>query len=167
MGTHLPLPIFGPCLLWPNGWLDQDATWYGGRPQPRRHCIRWGSCSPSQKGTRAPNFRLMSIVYWRQTAVMIKMSLGLEVGLSPGHFVLDGTPKNGGGPEPPQFSAHVCCGQMAGWTKMPLGTKVDLSLGHIVLHGDPVAPPPKKRAQLPPISVHVYCGQMVAYLSYC
>ena len=23
-------PIFGPFLLWPNGWMDQDATWYGG-----------------------------------------------------------------------------------------------------------------------------------------
>jgi len=23
---------FGPYLLWPNGWMDQDATWYGGRP---------------------------------------------------------------------------------------------------------------------------------------
>jgi len=21
-------PIFGPCLLWPNGWMDQDATWW-------------------------------------------------------------------------------------------------------------------------------------------
>ena len=20
-------PIFGLCLLWPNGWMDQDATW--------------------------------------------------------------------------------------------------------------------------------------------
>jgi len=27
-------PIFGLCLLWPNGWMDQDVTWYGGRPQP-------------------------------------------------------------------------------------------------------------------------------------
>jgi len=26
-------PLFGPCLLWPNSWLDQNATWYGGRPQ--------------------------------------------------------------------------------------------------------------------------------------
>jgi len=25
-------PIFGPYLLWPNGWIDQDATWYEGRP---------------------------------------------------------------------------------------------------------------------------------------
>ena len=27
--------IFGPCPLWPNGWMDQDATWYGGRPRPK------------------------------------------------------------------------------------------------------------------------------------
>jgi len=20
---HSPHPIFGPCLLWPNGWMDQ------------------------------------------------------------------------------------------------------------------------------------------------
>jgi len=27
--------IFGPYLLWPNDWMHQDTTWYGGRPQPR------------------------------------------------------------------------------------------------------------------------------------
>jgi len=26
---HPPHPIFGPCLLWPNGWMDEDAAWYG------------------------------------------------------------------------------------------------------------------------------------------
>jgi len=27
-------------VLWPNGWMDdQAATWYGGRPRPRRHCV--------------------------------------------------------------------------------------------------------------------------------
>jgi len=41
---------FDPCLLWPNGWMDHDATWYGGRPQPRRHCVRWGHSSPPLKG---------------------------------------------------------------------------------------------------------------------
>ena len=30
-------PNFGPCMLWPNGWMDQDATWYWGRPRTRRH----------------------------------------------------------------------------------------------------------------------------------
>ena len=23
-------PLFGPSLLWPNGWMDQDAIWYEG-----------------------------------------------------------------------------------------------------------------------------------------
>jgi len=32
-------PIFSPYLLQPNGWMDQDATWYGGRPRPRRLCV--------------------------------------------------------------------------------------------------------------------------------
>ena len=87
-------PIFGPYLLWPNGWagwikmslgrdiglgssdialngdpdpplqkgnrgpnfrpmsivakrLDgSNATWYGGRPRPRPHCVRWVPSSP-------------------------------------------------------------------------------------------------------------------------
>ena len=25
-GAHPP--VFGPCLLWPNGWMDDDTTWY-------------------------------------------------------------------------------------------------------------------------------------------
>jgi len=33
-----PPPIFGPCLLWPNSWIDRDATLYGGRPRPWPHC---------------------------------------------------------------------------------------------------------------------------------
>ena len=27
-------------LLWPNGWADQDVTWYEGRPRSRSHCVR-------------------------------------------------------------------------------------------------------------------------------
>jgi len=41
------------------------------------------------------------------------------------------------GAEPPKFSAHVYCGQTAGWIKMPLGTKVGLSPGDSVLDGVP------------------------------
>jgi len=41
-------PIFGPCLLWPNGWMDQDGTWHGGGPRP--HCARLGPSSLSPKG---------------------------------------------------------------------------------------------------------------------
>jgi len=63
------------------------------------------------------------------------MKLGMEVGLGPGHIVLDGDPAPlpKRGTAPPQFSAHVCCGQMAGWIKMPHGMEVGLGPGHIVL----------------------------------
>jgi len=55
-------PIYGPCPLWPNGWMDRDGTWHVGRPQPRPHCARWGPNSPPQKRGHSPQFRPMSIV---------------------------------------------------------------------------------------------------------
>jgi len=89
---HRP-PIFGPYLLRPNGCIDQDATWYGGRPRPRRLCVRWGPRFPSPKiwaGGGAPKFS--AHVYCGQTAGWINMVLGMEMGLSPGDFVLNGDP---------------------------------------------------------------------------
>jgi len=71
----------------------------------------------------------------------------MDMGLGPGHIVLDGDPApppQKKGAQPP-FSAHVYCGQMAGWIKMPLGTEVRLGPGDIVLDGDP-APPTQKGA---------------------
>ena len=69
------------------------------------------------------------------------MTLGMEVGLSPGDFVLDGDPapypKRGGAP---QFSAHIYSGQTATWIKMPLGTEVGLSLRDVVFDVDPATP---------------------------
>jgi len=98
-GERAP-PIFGPRLLWPNGWMDQDAIWYGCRPQPRPRA-RWGAApSPPKKGA-----------------------------------------------QPPQFLAHVCCGQTAELIKMPLGTKVGIGPSRIVLHGDPA--PPSQRGTAP------------------
>ena len=32
-------------VLWPNGWMDQDATWHTDRSWPRQHCISWRSSS--------------------------------------------------------------------------------------------------------------------------
>jgi len=48
-------PVFGSRLLWPKGWMDEDATWYGSRPRPRSHCIRQGPSS-SRKGRSSPLF---------------------------------------------------------------------------------------------------------------
>ena len=74
---------------------------------------------PKKGQTADPQFS--AHVYCGQTAGWIKMALGMDVGLGPGHIVL-GTqlpsPKKG---TDPQFSAHVYCGQTAGWIKMPLG----------------------------------------------
>ena len=93
----------------------------------------------------------------------IKMKLGMQIGLGPGHIMLGGDPaplpqkpKGGGAP---QFLAHICCSQMAGWIKMPLGMEVGLSPGDFVLDGDPTLPSPKMgQSPLPnfrPISIVV------------
>jgi len=70
------------------------------------------------------------------------MPLAMEVSLSPGDIMLYGDPAISlpKGHSPPQFSAHVCCGQTAGGIKLPLGTEVGLGLGHIVLDGDSASP---------------------------
>jgi len=54
--------IFGPLLLWPNGWMHQDATWYGGRPLSPGDFVRWGTAPLPKKGVETPNFRPMFIV---------------------------------------------------------------------------------------------------------
>jgi len=83
------------------------------------------------------------------------MPLGREVGLGQGDVVLDGDPA----PTPPkghnpQFLAHVCCGQTAGWIKMALGMEVYLGPGHIVFMGTQLPLPQRSIApNFRPISV--------------
>jgi len=75
-------------VLWANGCMDQDATWYGVRPRPRPYCVTWGPSSPLKKRhSSPPNFLT---VCCGQTAGWIKMRLRTEVDLGPGHIVLDG-----------------------------------------------------------------------------
>jgi len=85
------------------------------------------------------------------------MPLGMEVGLGQGDYVLDGDPA----PSPQKFSAHVYCGQTAGWIKMALSMEVGLGSGHIVLHGD-TAPLSKKGQSPPQVSAHfiVLCTEV-------
>jgi len=69
------------------------------------------------------------------------MKLGVQVGLGPGHILLNGDPAS---PPPkghsPQVTAYICCGQMAGWMKMPFDMEVGLGPGDFVLDGDPALP---------------------------
>ena len=137
--------------------MDQNGTCHGGRPQPRRLCVRWGPSFPSPKGAQSPQF--LASVRCGQTTGWTKMALGMEVGLSPGDFVFDGdpaTPRTEGTPTTSQFLAHVYCGQTAGWMKTPLGTKVDLGPGHILL--DRVPALHKTGTAAPIFSARVYCG---------
>jgi len=98
-------------------------------------------------------------VYCGQTVGLIKIKLGMEVGLVPGHIVLDGDPAPPqGGTAAPHFSAHVYCGQTAGGSRCHLvqvGRKIGLGPGHIVLDGNPCSSPKEKRGT-PPFSAHVY-----------
>jgi len=80
------------------------------------------------------------------------MKLGVEVGLGPGHIVLDGDPAPPKAAQPPIFGP--CLLWPNGWIKMPLGTEVGLGPGFIVLDGDPALP--KKGHSTPtfqPISI--------------
>jgi len=110
-------------VLWPKGWMDQEETWHA------------------------------AYVCCDQMAGCIKMPLGMEVGLGPGDFPLDGDPTPPSPrrqQSPHQFSAHVCCSKTAWWMKMAFGVEVSLGPGHTVLDGDP-AHIPKKRDRDPQI----------------
>jgi len=83
------LPVWDVGEFGSNAWMDQHSTWYECRLQDRPHCVRRGPSSP-ERGTVAAYFS--ANVYCGQTARWIKVSLSTEVGLSPGHIVLDGDP---------------------------------------------------------------------------
>jgi len=111
---RIMLSVLSVCIvgvLWPNGWMDQDETWHGGRPRPRPHCVRWEPSCP-QKGHSS---QFSAHVYCDQTAGCISVPFSTEVGLSLCDIVLHGDPA----PPPlkghsPQFLASVRCGQTSG-----------------------------------------------------
>ena len=137
-------PIFGRCLLWPNGWMHEDATGYRGRPQPRRLCVRWGTSPLPQKGQSPTQFS--AHVYCGRTAAWIKMPLGTEVDLGLCDIVFNVDPAT------PRKKWHThtnpifgqCLLWPNGWMKTPIGTEVDFGPAHIVLDG---VPAPTKGAQ--------------------
>ena len=105
----------------------------------------------------------VTFVHCGQTVGRIKVKLGTQVGLGPGHILLDGDPplppKKG---HSPQFSAHICCDQMVAWIKISLGMEVGLGSGDFALDGDP-APLPQRDTP-PKFSAHICCDQMAALI---
>jgi len=113
-------PIFGPCLLWPNGWMDQLnmplGTEVGLGPG---HILLYGDPAPPlRKGHSSPHFSVH--VYCVKTAKWITMPLN-SYGGRPGP-----RPRVRWGPISPQkgtapdFRPYLFYGQTAGWIKMPL-----------------------------------------------
>ena len=87
----------------------------------------------------------VTLVHCGQTVGWIKMKLGTQVDLGPGHIVLDGDralppPKGHQRGTASQFLAHISCGQMAAWIKIPFGMEAGLGPGDFVLDGDPALP---------------------------
>jgi len=140
---HSP-PNFRPISVvakWLYG-LRCHLVWMWYRPRPRRLCVRWGPSSTSQKGDRA--FRQFTVhVYCGQTAGWLKIALGMEASLGPGHIVLDGDPAPSPkkGQRPPIFGPFLLW-QTVGCIKMPVGMKVGLGPGDYVLDGDLAPRPP-------------------------
>jgi len=143
--------------------MDQDATWYEGRPRPRPHCVRWGPSSSPKMAH--PQFSVH--VCCGQTSKWNKMPLGREVGLVPGYIVLDGDPappvQKRGAQQPPFRSMSIVAKRLDGSFKMSLCTEIGLSPGHTVLDGDP-PPPPKRGHSSPHFSADVYCGQTAGWI---
>jgi len=66
-------------VLWPNGWMDQDATWYEGWPRPRRHCVRWGPGLPLQKGAHQPPPLFGPCLLWPKSDLLYSHYTGQPV----------------------------------------------------------------------------------------
>ena len=82
------------------------------------------------------------------------MLLGMELGLGPGHIVLDGdlaSPLQRG--TAPNFRPISVVAKWLDGLRCP---------GDFVLDGDPAPPPPKGHS--PQFSAHICCGQMAAWI---
>jgi len=53
-GPHLP--IFSSCLLWPNGWMDQDDIWYMEVDLGPGDTVLDGNSGPPKRGPAPPLF---------------------------------------------------------------------------------------------------------------
>jgi len=86
------------------------------------------------------------------------MKLGMQVGLGPGHIVLNWDPaplpKEG---RSPQFSAHICCGQMHGCIDQDATWYAAMTRPRqLCVRWRPSSPPQ--------FSAHVHCGQTAGWI---
>jgi len=135
MGTHLSppqkgsgaaTPIFGPCPLWPNGWMDPDGTWHGGGLGPDHIVLdEYPALLPPPKKRGGGASQFSAHVYcghWPNVWMDRDATWYAGRHRPKRHCVTWGPscpPPNG---HNPQFSAHVYCGQTAESVRIPLGS---------------------------------------------
>jgi len=134
-------------------------SWRGRGPRPEKHCVNVDPALPPQiGGTSAPR-----PMYCGQTAAGIKMPLGTEVGLGPGHIMLDGDPFPlllQKGTNPP-ILVHVCSvvAKRLDGAKRLNGSKWHLARRYKSAQATLYSwgPPGKGHSSPGPFSAHVYC----------
>jgi len=63
-----------PALLWPYGWMDEDATWYGSRHRRRPRSIRRVPSAP-RKGHSTPSPLLGPCLLWPRSPILATAEL--------------------------------------------------------------------------------------------
>jgi len=92
----LSYPVCNFGVLWPSRWMEMKLDM---RVDHVPGHI--GTQLPSSKGAQPP--QISAHVYCDQTAGWIKMPLGVEIGIGPGHIVLAGDPAPAKKGAPPIF----------------------------------------------------------------
>ena len=137
MGNQLPSPKrgqtqFSAHLLWPNVWMDQDATGTEQGLGQDDIVLNGNPALLPKRGTAPifgpyllrPNGCMDQDVTWcgvRPRPMRLCVRRGARC------------PLLKGGGRTPKFSAHFYCDQTAGWMKLVLGIVVGLSPGEFVL----------------------------------
>ena len=71
----LASPVCDVAVLSPNGWMDKDAIWYGGRPLSIPHCVRWEPISPLKGTASLPLFGPSVMIKWSPISVTAELLL--------------------------------------------------------------------------------------------
>jgi len=99
--------------------MDQNVTWFGGKPRPRRRCVRWGPSPRPQKGGGTLSLIVGPFLLWLN-GCMHQDAIWYEGRPQPRDFVLDGNPAPSPKREPPIFGGCLlrpngCMDQDATW----------------------------------------------------
>ena len=121
---------------------------------------------PLPKRGAAPPPQVLAHVYCGQTAGCIKVALGKEMGLDPGHIVLASfRPQKGGRAPSPNFRPiFIVAKRLDASCHWYGGRPPPRRLCNFVFDEDPATPRKKGHTHPAQFLAHVYCGQMAGWM---